>query len=86
MTPAAKSPAFKGSGMKLGSAKKDETGTVVGSTWGEVLATTGLGVKERMEPTMPMQAVSKPMIQKPSGKGSVPKVRAERYGNFYTSN
>jgi len=53
---------------------------------GEVLATTGLGVEERMELTMLMQAVSKPTIQKASGRGSVPEAEAEKYGNFCALN
>jgi len=51
-----------------------------------VLATTGLGVEERMELTTPTQAVSELTIQKASGRGSVPKAEAEKYGNFYALN
>ena len=84
MTPAAKSPAFKGSGMKLGSAKKTKQAELLDALGGEVLATTGLGVEERTAPTTPTQAVSEPTIQKASGRGSVPEVEAERCGNSYT--
>jgi len=48
------------------------------------MATTGLRVEERVEPTTPTQAVSEPTIQKASGKGSIPEVEAERYGNLYS--
>ena len=82
MTPTAKSPAFKGSGMKLGSAKKTKQAELLDTLGSEVLATTGLGVEERTAPTTPTQAVSEPMIQKASGRGSVPEVEAERYGNL----
>ncbi|KIK00251.1 hypothetical protein K443DRAFT_679341 [Laccaria amethystina LaAM-08-1] len=76
-TPAAKSPAFKGSGMKLGSAKKTKQAELLDALGGEVLATTGLEVEERLEPTTPTQAVSESTIQKASGRGSVPEVEAE---------
>ncbi|EDR02611.1 uncharacterized protein LACBIDRAFT_332213 [Laccaria bicolor S238N-H82] len=58
-TLAAKSPAFKGSGMKFGSAKKTKQAELLDAALGgEVLATTGLGVEERTEPTKPTQALS----------------------------
>ena len=82
-TPAVKAPSFKGSGMKLGSAKKTKQAELLDALGGEVLATTGLGVEERTAPTTPTQAVSEPTIQKVSGRGSVPEVEAERYDNFY---
>jgi len=86
MTPTAKSPAFKGSGMKLGLAKKTKQAELLDVLGGEVLATTGLGMEERTEPTTPTQAVSEPTMQKASGRGSVPEVEAERYGNLYAFN
>ena len=69
--------------MKLGSAKKMKQAELLDALGGEVLATTGFGVEERTALTTPTQAVTKPMIQKASGRGSVPEVEAERYGNFY---
>ena len=83
MTPAAKSPAFKGSRMKLGLVKKMKQAELLDMLGGEVLATTGFGVEERTAPTTPTQAVTKLMIQKASGRGSVPEVEVERYRNFY---
>jgi hypothetical protein len=69
--------------MKLGLAKKTKQAELLDALGGEVLATTGLGVEERTAPTTPTQAVSEPTIQKASGRGSVPEVEAERYGNLY---
>jgi len=67
-------------------AKKTKQAELLDALGGEVLATTGLGVEERMELTMPTQAVSELTIQKVSGRRSVPKAEAEKYGNFYALN
>ena len=62
--------------------KQGKQAELLDALGGEVLATMGFGVEERTAPTTPTQAVTKPMIQKASGRGSVPEVEAERYGNF----
>ena len=84
MTATAKSPPFKGSGMKLGSAKKTKQAKLLDVLGGEVLATTGFGVEERTAPMTPMQAVTEPTIQKASGRGSVLRLRLSGM-EIYTS-
>lgn len=69
----ARAPAFKGSGMKLGS-KKTKQAELLDALGGDVLASTNLS-----EPSTPVHAVAEtPAVQKVSGRGSLPEVEAER--------
>ncbi|KAF8167229.1 hypothetical protein B0H34DRAFT_779070 [Crassisporium funariophilum] len=69
----ARSPAFKGSGMKLGS-KKTKQAELLDALGGEVLAsTTASDLGAPRTPTAP----EPPTIQKVSGRGSLPEVEPE---------
>ena len=71
----ARSPAFKGSGMKLGS-KKTKQAELLDALGGDVLATTSI-----TELSAPAPAAHEPpavTVQKVSGRGSLPEVEAER--------
>ncbi|KDR85930.1 hypothetical protein GALMADRAFT_393628 [Galerina marginata CBS 339.88] len=68
----ARGPAFKGSGMKLGS-KKTKQAELLDALGGEVLAATTV-----TELSQPAPAVHEPpAVQKVSGRGSLPEVEAE---------
>lgn len=69
----ARSPAFKGSGMKLGS-KKTKQAELLDALGGDVLDYTN-----NSEPSLPTPVSHAPPIQKVSGRGSLPEVEAERY-------
>jgi hypothetical protein len=70
-----RAPAFKGSGMKLGS-KKTKQAELLDALGGDVL----LASSNLSEPTTPVHAVAEtPAVQKVSGRGSLPEVEAERY-------
>ncbi len=69
----ARSPAFKGSGMKLGS-KKTKQAELLDALGGDVLDYTN-----NSEPSPPTPVARAPPIQKVSGRGSLPEVEAERY-------
>ncbi|KAF9476942.1 hypothetical protein BDN70DRAFT_995325 [Pholiota conissans] len=69
---AARAPAFKGSGMKLGS-KKTKQAELLDALGGDVLASTHIS-----EPTTPVHPVHEPpAVQKVSGRGSLPEVEAQ---------
>ncbi|KAF8971900.1 hypothetical protein BDZ97DRAFT_1152820 [Flammula alnicola] len=69
----ARSPAFKGSGMKLGS-KKTKQAELLDALGGDVLASTNIS-----ELSAPVAAVHEPppTVQKVSGRGSLPEVEAQ---------
>jgi hypothetical protein len=72
--PSARSPAFKGTGMKLGS-KKTKQAELLDALGGEVLANTTAASELSVPP--PSAAVPEPTVQK-TGRGSLPEVTAER--------
>ena len=76
----ARSPAFKGSGMKLGS-KKTKQAELLDALGGDVLATTSIAELSTPAPAAP----EAPAVQKVSGRGSLPEVDAERYVLFSTT-
>jgi len=71
----ARSPAFKGSGMKLGS-KKTKQAELLDALGGDVLATTSIAELSAPAPTVPEPPAA--VVQKVSGRGSLPEVEAER--------
>lgn len=76
-SPAVRSPAFKGSGMKLGS-KKTKQAELLDALGGDVLASS-VGVGELSGSSTPVVQESQSPIQKDNGRGSLPEVEAERY-------
>lgn len=76
----ARSPAFKGSGMKLGS-KKTKQAELLDALGGDVLATTTIAELSVPAPAAP----EPPAVQKVSGRGSLPEVEAERCVSFSRS-
>ncbi|KAF5384834.1 hypothetical protein D9615_000902 [Tricholomella constricta] len=73
---AARSPAFKGSGMKLGT-KKTKQAELLDALGGDALASSvgSLDISAPPTPTTPSQPSP---IHKTDGRGSVPKIEAER--------
>ncbi|PPQ77561.1 hypothetical protein CVT25_011421 [Psilocybe cyanescens] len=69
----ARGPAFKGSGMKLGS-KKTKQAELLDALGGDVLASSGLA-EQAQAPSTPVH--EPPTVQKVSGRGSLPEVEAE---------
>lgn len=86
-TPASstRGPAFKGSGMKLGS-KKTKQAELIDALGGDVLATTNISDLAASGPASPAVQEHVP-VQKVSGRGSLPEVEAQRYvyGQLTTS-
>lgn len=76
-SPAVRSPAFKGSGMKLGS-KKTKQAELLDALGGDVLASSA-GAGELSGPPTPVVSNSPSPIQKDNGRGSLPEVEAERH-------
>lgn len=75
-TPSApRAPAFKGSGMKLGS-KKTKQAELLDALGGDVLAASTLAEENQAVPVQEQQHHS---VQKVSGRGSLPEVEAQRY-------
>lgn len=75
-SPAARSPAFKGSGMKLGT-KKTRQAELLDALGGDVLASSA-GVGELSGPPTPVVSESQSLVQKDGGRGSLPDVKVER--------
>jgi coatomer subunit delta len=75
-SPATRSPAFKGSGMKLGT-KKTKQAELLDALGGDVLA-SGAGVGELSGPPTPVVSEPQSVVQKDTGRGSLPEVEAER--------
>jgi hypothetical protein len=76
----ARAPAFKGSGLKLGS-KKTKQAELLDALGGDVLASTGL-----VEDTPPAASPAPehlPTAQKASGRGSLPEVEEKRYAKLF---
>lgn len=73
-SPATRSPAFKGTGMKLGT-KKTKQAELLDALGGDVLASSSVG--ELSAPSTPAPA-SEPPVQKSDGRGSLPQVDTER--------
>lgn len=71
-----RSPAFKGSGMKLGS-KKTKQAELLDALGGDVLASTGLA--EAPASVTPAVSEPAPTVQKVTGRGSLPEVEAKGY-------
>lgn len=70
-------PAFKGSGMKLGS-KKTKQAELIDALGGDVLATTNIAdLSASAGPASPAVLEHVP-VQKVSGRGSLPEVEAQR--------
>lgn len=74
-SPAARSPAFKGSGMKLGT-KKTRQAELLDALGGDVLASSA-GVGELSGPPTPVVSESQSLVQKDGGRGSLPDVKVE---------
>lgn len=74
-TPVARSPAFKGSGMKLGT-KKTKQAELLDALGGDVLASSA-GVGDLSGPPTPVPAEPQSPVQKDNGRGSLPEVEAE---------
>ncbi|TFK69053.1 hypothetical protein BDN72DRAFT_841024 [Pluteus cervinus] len=68
-----RSPAFKGSGMKLGS-KKTKQAELLDALGGDVLAS---GAVELSTPSTPVITASEPIAARSSGRGSLPEVDPE---------
>lgn len=78
-----RSPAFKGTGMKLGT-KKTKQAELLDALGGDVLASSSIG--ELSVPSTPINApetVSQSVAPKSDGRGSLPEVDAERSASFY---
>lgn len=74
--PAARAPAFKGTGMKLGS-KKTKQAELLDALGGEVLASSSL-LADMSVPATPAAAAPEPVLVKTDGRGSIPEVAEER--------
>ncbi|KAF5385200.1 hypothetical protein D9615_000900 [Tricholomella constricta] len=74
-SPAARSPAFKGSGMKLGT-KKTKQAELLDALGGDVLASS-VGSLDISAPPTPTASSQPSPIHKADGRGSVPEVEAE---------
>ncbi|GLB43745.1 putative the coatomer is a cytosolic protein complex that binds to dilysine motifs and reversibly associates with Golgi non- clathrin-coated vesicles, which further mediate biosynthetic protein transport from the ER, via the Golgi up to the trans Golgi network [Lyophyllum shimeji] len=70
-----RSPAFKGSGMKLGT-KKTKQAELLDALGGDVLASSA-GASEVSAPPTPTTQAQPAAVQKNEGRGSVPEVEAE---------
>lgn len=73
--PATRAPAFKGSGMKLGS-KKTKQAELLDALGGDVLASSVASLEISAPPTPTVSSQPSP-VQKHDGRGSVPEVEAE---------
>ncbi len=74
----ARAPAFKGSGMKLGS-KKTKQAELLDALGGDVLASTGLADMTPVAAPAPPENPPTIAVQKTTGRGSLPAVEEKRY-------
>ncbi|KAF9540127.1 hypothetical protein CPC08DRAFT_738802 [Agrocybe pediades] len=76
-TPSApRAPAFKGSGMKLGS-KKTKQAELLDALGGDVLAASAYSEQAQAAPVQEQQQQKQHSVQKASGRGSLPEVEAQ---------
>ncbi|KAJ7180676.1 hypothetical protein C8R46DRAFT_1070218 [Mycena filopes] len=75
-TPAARAPAFKGTGMKLGSSKKTKQAELIDALGGDYVSSAGLA-SEPPTPSVATTPAPAPKAAGTKGRGSLPEVEQE---------